>query len=343
MACLCLLSCNKQEKYENASLFSFKDFKTTTKLNATTIEFNESIMLPLMFVKSDSLLIVQNNRTRNMLYVYNVNSRKKVGEFISWGNGPNDLLRIKNMQLNGNDLYITDSQKKTISVYDINDFHHLKTNLFPTQKISVDDYFSHIAYTDNGYVAITLNSDNRRLVFLNSKGEKIFTTGEYPYFGKELTPIEKLEGFNSFIAINHKYQRIYLFGMTTDLIEIYDFQGNLIKKMHGPEHFFPRAKEVSLPDGMSKISALEKSTFAFFYPIIIENEIYVSYSGNRQRLELDEESPIIQHILVFDLDCNPLRRYELSKSIVSFTVDSDTKKIYATSNIPDFHMVTFEP
>ena len=86
-------ACTESEKYDNAVLFSFKDFKTTTKLNATTVEFDEPIMLPLLFVKSDSLLIVQNIKTNNMLYVYNVNTRKKVGEFISWGSGPNDLNR----------------------------------------------------------------------------------------------------------------------------------------------------------------------------------------------------------------------------------------------------------
>ena len=334
-------SCHNSEKYENASLFSFIDFKTTTHLSATTIEFDEPIMMPLLFVKSDSLLIVQNIRSNNMLYVYNINSRKKVGEFISFGSGPNDLLRIKNMQLIGSDLYISDTQKRTVSKYCINDFHKLTENLVPIQKIKIDDSFINIAYINNGYVATAMTPDNKRLVFYNSKGEREFASCDYPYFGKELTVIEKLEGFVSSIVISSDNNRIYLFGMTTDLIEIYDFQGALIKKLHGPEQIFPQVKEVRLPDGFIKISALEKSIFTFFNPIIIENEIYVSYSGNHQKL--DEEMPAIKHILVFDMDCNPIRRYELSKSIVSFTVDPETKLIYATSNVPDYHMVVLEP
>ena len=333
-------SCHQSEKYENAFLFSFKDFKTTTKLNAVTIEFDEPIMFPLMFFKSDSLLIVQNIRTNNMLYVYNINTRKKVGEFISFGSGPNDLLRIKSMQLVGSDLYISDSQKKSIYKYDINDIHQLTGNLTPLQKVAVDDYCSHVAYTDNGYVAITMNLNNKRLVFYNSEGDIEFTTGEYPYYGKELTMIEKMEGFNSFIAVSHQYQRIYLFGMTTDLIEIYDFQGILIKSLHGPEQIFPQVKEIRIPNGMARVSALEKSIFTFANPIIIDDEIYVSYSGNQYNM--DEQSVSIQHILVFDMDCNPIRRYELSKSITTFTVDPETKKLYAISNIPDYHMVVFE-
>ena len=333
-----LTACYDSEKYKDAIIFSFKDFKTSTTLNATTIEFDEEIMLPLLFVKSDSLLIVQNIMTKNMLYVYNINSRKKVGEFISFGNGPDELLRIKNMQLVGNDLYISDTQKKSVYKYDVNDFHILTNNIIPIQKVAIEDLFYHLAYTDNGYVAIAMNPDNKRLVFYSSKGEREFTAGEYPYFGKELTVIEKAEGFISSIAICHKYNKIYLFGMTTDLIEIYDFKGKLLKRLHGPDQLFPQVKEVRSKDGYSTVSSMGKSIFTYFRPVIVDDEIYVSYSGNHQTI--DENTPRIHHILVFDLDCNPVRRYELPKSIVSFTVDSDTKLIYATSDEPEFHMVT---
>jgi len=333
-----ITSCHQSEKYENASKFSFQDFKTTTKLNAVTIDFDEPIMLPWLFIKSDSLLIVHNIRTNNLLYVYNVNSRKKVGEFISWGNGPNDLLRIKNMQLVDSDLYISDSQKRTIFKYDINDFHKSTDDIIPIEKVAVDDFFSNLIYTDNGYVATTVNPNNKRLVFFNSKGEKEFTAGEYPYYGKELTAIEKMEGFLSVIAISPKHQRIFLFGLSTDLIEIYDFQGVLIKKLHGPKQVFPQVKEVR-EGNVYRISAVG-SIFTFSSPLIVDDEIYVSYSGHQH--ERNKDAPERNHILVFDMDCNPVRNYELSKPIVSFTVDPETKQIYATSNVPEYHMVVFE-
>ena len=331
-------SCHVSERYEGASTFSFKDFKTTKNLNASTIEFDEPIMLPWLFVKSDSLLIVQNLRTNNILYVYNINTRKKVGEFISWGNGPNDLLNIKNMQLVDSCLYISDNQKRAIYKYDINDFHKLTDNLIPQEKIVINDFFLNLVYTDSGYVATVMNTTDKRLVFFNSEGEKKFTTGEYPNYGKELTPIEKVEGFRSLFAISHKYKRIYLFGLSTDLIEIYDFQGVLIKKIHGPDQVFPKVKEVRKGDGYG-ISGVE-STFTFSSPLIIDDEIYVAYSGHQQ--DRNEHHPPRYNILVFDMDCNPLRNYKLSIPIASFTVDPETKKIYATSAVPEYHMVIFE-
>ena len=335
-----ITSCHESEKYKNASMFSFRDFKTTIQLNTTTIEFDEEIMRPLSFVKSDSLLIMQNIMTKNMLYVYNINSRKKMGEFISFGNGPNELLRIKNMQLVGRDLYISDTQKRVVYKYDVNDFHGVTGNLIPKQKVVIEDFFYNLAYTENGYVATAMNPDNKRLVFYNSQGEKEFSAGEYPYYGKELTVVEKAEGFISSIAICHKNKQIYLFGMTTDLIEIYDFNGKLLKRLHGPDQIFPQVKEIGSVDGFSKVSSMGKSRFTYNRPLIVDDEIYVSYSGNLQTI--NEGTPRIYHILVFDLDCNPIRRYELPKSIVAFTVDSETKLIYATSDVPDYHLVKLE-
>ena len=185
-----------------------------------------------------------------------------------------------------------------------------------------------------------MNPNDKRLVFYNSKGEKESTIGEYPYYGKKLSHIEKMESFLSMIAVNQKYQRIYLFGMNTDLIEMYDFKGQLIKKMHGPELFFPQIKEITNGE-YSKAVKSDDFRFAYCNPIVIEDEIYVSYSGNIQKK--DEEFAPINQILVFDKDCNPIRRYTLSKPIIMFSVDPKTKYIYSTSNIPDYHVIIYKP
>ena len=334
-----LLSCQTPEKYENATTFSFNDFKIMTKLNATTIDFDEPIMMPIKFVLSDSLLIVQNIRTENMIYVYNINAKKKVGEYVPWGSGPDELLRIKDMQLVDSILYITDTSLSQINIYNINDFHTL-TSIVPKHKVKIDDFFNSAAYTENGYVAVTLNPNNKRLVFYNSKGEMEFTTGEYPYYGTNFSDIEKMEGFLCSIAVSQKHQRIYLFGINTDLIEIYDFKGEFIKSVHGPGHFFPQVREVKLEGGYSKVAANVESKYAYISPIVFEDEIYVSYSGNSKNK--NEGTASTNHILVFDKDCNPVRGYELSKSIVSFTINQDKTHIFATSNIPDFHMIVFK-
>jgi hypothetical protein len=334
------MSCHKPAKYENASGFSFEDFKTVTTLNADVIEFDEPIMRPLLFVLSDSLLIMQNIRTEYVLHVYNVRSKKKVGEYISFGSGPNELLRVKNMQLIDSDLYISDNQLNVVYKYDVNDFHKLISPV-PKHKVQIKEMFTSLAYTDDRYVATTLDTNNKRLVFFNPTGEKEFTAGDYPCYGKELSDIEKMESFTSSILVSRKYQRIYLFGMDTDLIEIYDFNGNFIRRIHGPEQFFPQIKEIHTGNDYSHIATTDDSRFAFFNPIYIDDEIYVSYSGKHQNR--DEEIASINYILVFDKDCNPVRRYELSASIVAFAVDPETKHIYATGNIPDFHMIVFKP
>jgi hypothetical protein len=224
--------------------------------------------------------------------------------------------------------------------YDVNDFHKLISPV-PKHKVQIRETFTSLAYTDNGYVATTLSTENKRLVFFNSTGEKVFTTGDYPYYGEELSGIEKMESFISSITVSRKYKRIYLFGMNTDLIEIYDFSGNFIKKVHGPEQFFPQLKEIHLGNNHSNIATSDDSRFAFSNPVFVGDEIYVSYSGKHQGR--NEEVAPVNYILVFDKDCNPARGYELPESIVAFAVDPKTRSIYATSNIPDFYVIVFKP
>jgi hypothetical protein len=341
LALITLASCHKTVEYKDTEKFSFEDFKIATQLNATAIQFDEPIMKPHLIVLSDSILIVQNLFTEKLIYAYNISTKKKIGEYVWFGSGPNELLRIKSIQLVGSDLYIMDNQIKRIYKYDVGDFHK-QAPVIPREKTSINDFFSAVAYTGNGYVATTVGMDNnRRLTFFNTKGEKEFTAGSFPDNGEALSPIEKMEGFLSSIAVNIQQNRIYLFGMNTDLIEIYDLQGKCIKSLHGPEHFFPAVREKNAGNGYSKAVAGTGSKFAYINPLVIDDEIYVAYSGNL--LKRDEEITPINHILVFDKDGNPVRRYELSEPIARFAIDTKTNDIYATSNIPEYHMIVFKP
>jgi hypothetical protein len=244
------------------------------------------------------------------------------------------------MQLVDSNLYIADNQKKCVYTYNINDFHRLEP-VSPIHKAPIDDFFDSLIYTDNGYVAITMNPYNKRLVFFNADGKVLHTTGEYPYYGEQLSDVEKMGSFISSMAVSQKHKRIYLFGLETDLIEIYNFDGELLKTLHGPEQFFPHLKEIKREGGFSSLRSEEgKSKDAFFNPIVIGDEIYVSYSGN---LRGREEITPIMHILVFDYECNPIRRYELPEPIVMYAVDPQTNYIYATSRIPDYHMIMLKP
>lgn len=332
------MSCDDREYYKDTNIFTFNDFGTPITLQSENIDFDEPILLPRRILLVDSILLVENKNTEFLLYKYNIISKKKYGECIAFGSGPNELLSIKHIQVDDSSIYISDNQKRVVFEYNKQDLCH-DFEPKPIRSITINDAISSLQHIPNGFVGTTMNPFNQRLSFFNSDGKQTENKGEFPIIGKELSNIEKVDGFLANITYAPISKRIFLFYTQTDLLEIYDLTGNLIKRMHGPDQFFPHIKEITLDGGYSKVSPIQgKSREAYYAPIAVNDEIYVTYSGAfRER----KKAPITT-ILVFNTEGTPLRRYELSEPIIAYTVDPITKDIYATSDNPEFHLIRFK-
>lgn len=336
---LLCFSCQNGVEYKGASTFTFDDFGPAISLKAVNVDFDEPILLPGRFILIDSILLVHNKQTEFLLYKYNIRTKKKIGEALSFGSGPNELLGIKNIQKTDSAIYITDNQKMAIFEYDPYELCH-NEDIMPRKIISIKEYSSGALCIPGGYVSMSMNPTKKRLSFFNLLGEELYSKGEYPSYGETLTDIERQESFVSGMTVNMSDGLIYILGMQTDLMEIYNLEGDLVKRVHGPEQFFPHIKEISMGDGNSRISSISgESRDAYFSPIAIGDKVYVSYSGSYR---IPGEISPVTHILVFDKEGTPEKRYVLSEPIIMFTVDPDSSCIYATSSIPEYHLIKFE-
>lgn len=334
---LSFISCQNKEKYKDTTIFSFNDFGKPILLHSETVDFDTPIMLPGRILLIDSILLVENKKTEFLLYKYNIHSRKKTGECIPFGSGPNELLSIKQIQYLDSCIYILDGQKRTVFKYNIHDICYDSTPE-PKKSITINEAMNSFQHIPQGYISTTMNPFNKRFLFFDSEGNSTKTKGEYPSFEKEMTDVEKVESYIAHMAFDPINQFILLFYTQTDLFEIYNLNGELIKRLHGPEHFFPHVKEIALDGGFSKVAPIHgESREAYYAPIVVGNEVYVSYSGAFREMK---KAPLTI-ILVFDTEGKPLRRYELSEPIIAFTVDPITKDIYGTNDDPEYHIIKF--
>lgn len=332
-----LVSCKKEAGYENAETFTLENFGPSIALQGENIEFDQPLLMPRWLLLVDSMLLVENRRTKLLLHKYNLASRKKTGECIPFGSGPNELTLFKHIQQDDSSIYISDGQLRTVLVYDKDNLCHDSLPI-PRQSVTIDDAISSMQHIPGGYVATTMNPFNQRLLFFNADGEVAGTKGDYPALAETMSGVEKVEGFLAEAVYSPASQRIFLFYVQTDLVEIYDLAGNLLKRMHGPDQFFPRVKEKSLGDGYSKVSSIHgQSKEGYFIPLAVGGEIYVAYSGVLR----ENKRPDLTTLLVFSAEGNPLRKYELSEPILTFVVDPQTKDIYATSDNPEYHLIKF--
>lgn len=144
------------------------------------------------------------------------------------------------------------------------------------------------------------------------------------------------------MVVDDKKGRVWLFYMLTDLIEIYDLKGNLIERMQGPECFFSAMKEMSLEDGIQKVSSVAGETRdAYLCPLLSGDKVYVLYSGRVFSRDRSLSAYLLNHLLVFDLDGKPYKHYQLSTPIYTFTIDEIHQVLYGLSFEPEYHLVKY--
>ena len=153
----------------------------------------------------------------------------------------------------------------------------------------------------------------------DSEGKYIDTDGEYPSFGAELSPLETVEAYVCEMACDPVNEYIWLFYKLTDLIEIYTYDGKLVKRMHGPDRFFPAVSERSFGEGLQSVASVPGETRdAYFCPFYSEGKMYVLYSGKVFVSGQSADAYLFDTLLSFRSDGTPDTCYKLPVSGVPF-------------------------
>ena len=111
----------------------------------------------------------------------------------------------------------------------------------------------------------------------------------------------------------------------------------LRRKLDDPfvrHHFWPRAATASAHPEQGK------QRDAYYNPVAADDVFFVLFNGNF----VDDENYTNRsnQIFVFDWNGKPLERLILDNGIISFTVNSQKRKIYGISDMPEYHIVEFE-
>lgn len=336
------ISCESHKEYENCSHLVWSDFPEVIQLKGKALEFDEPIMRPSYIYLTDSFLIVKEDKAEFLLHKYNMNSLKKESECFTFGSGPNEFLWIQSIQFDDSCLWLADSQNASVSQYSKrNVLLSDSSEVEQIRKIYFADHFkSLIVLPDSQFVAIIANPNKKRLSYYNFKGNFIDTKGDYPKFGNEFTAFENLEGFDCNMILSPDKNRLFLFHMFTDLIEIYNLRGELKKRIHGPDCFFPEVNQISQDDLIRVGSIPDKSRDAYFCPVVVADKIYVLYSGAYYNPM--KPAYLLNNIFVFDNEGVPLKRYSLDMPICGLAVDPNTNTLYGISDDPEFHVIKFQ-
>lgn len=341
--CVCV-SCSEKQKYNNCATFDDKAISVSQKidLQGTVMIFDEEVQHPARIHCVDSVLLLTNINSSLFLDKYNLNTLKKMGSCIPFGSGPNEMLIVSKIQQIDRFVWLFDQSQRKLLEYSLPEFYLTETPV-PSRTISLKEPspYGTIILPTGKIIATTFNLERKRFSFFDMSGDLIENKAEYPDYNEELTEYEEIESFFCEMALSTEMKKIVLSYKQTDLIEIYDFEGNLEKRIQGPEQFFPALKQKGSEDKIRVSPKKGVSRDAYFYPIIHNNEIWVSYSGKYFDPH-QSHAYLNKCIFVFDLKGNLVRQYNLDTPIFTFTIDKQKNKIYGITDNPEMQIIEFD-
>lgn len=101
-----LVSCTQESKIEQTTLIKREDLKKTQSLVGSTVQFDDIVLKPTRLQVCDFLLITMNKREERMFHVFDLNLKKKIGECISVGQGPNEMMNPSFVKCDGYSMHI---------------------------------------------------------------------------------------------------------------------------------------------------------------------------------------------------------------------------------------------
>ena len=332
-----MVACVSGETYEGETRIGWDDFEKV-ELTGRELFFDEEIMNPYHLAVRDSFLLTLNQNTEKICHIFNLNTKKKVGERIMMGQGPNDMIHPFFIETKEALMFYA-PMTSSIFRFSLDEFvKEIPLRPLSKKKLAESYFFGELSLLGDNWIGVSGRPDAPCNVF-DSEGNKVQALGKYPVGPENYSELEKVDAYNGILATDGK-SRVAVCCMFTDLIDFYDESGHLLKRLHGPERFYTRFVEFN--DGRIMGSRPDGKYYrdAFYSPYGTDTHLFVLFNGkfvNKPGYNL-----LAKDILVFDWEGNPVRRYSLDKGIMRITVDSHNRKIYGISDSPEYHIVEFD-
>ena len=306
----------------------FSKFQNTVYLKGDQINLKYKIKgcLPNCY---DSLLILTSAQGYNkQVIIYSLKDFKYVASTITPGRGPDEISFPGHIIINKNRglIWCQDFGRKILWKFDLDSIIN-KDKYFPDYKINTPDILAIMQLDLYNDSIFSFNSNNPSyfVSFFNENGN-IIDTLNVPsqaciYNNEQLSPETKTLMAYYIYTINPKTGRIAIIYMFSDIIQIIDSRGNLLKELHGP------GTTDQIPEYANSQQIITNS-------LVYSDKNYI-YCLYRNRRRWDEVTGMIpqfgKEINVYSWDGKPILKIILDHSVMAFTIDNKNKRIITFS------------
>jgi hypothetical protein len=324
---------------EGAFLYGYEDFGVPVKLKGEIIPV-DTVWKPNRIWCEDSLLILIEPSEDYLVQLYHKEKGTKIAENIPYGTGPGERLNCWSLQIDSENVWAFDMQMSSLTAYNKSDFL-TQSYILPTKTIRLKGEASTgLVHLSSGLLVSSSLADPENLLSVYDESGVKDTSRMIPY------PVLKhlvLSGdiaerfFENRIYYNEASDKIVLFYVYTDLIDIYDSKFRLLARIHGPDKFIPEMG-VSEVEGKKHVHTIaHKTKFACLSGYLTADEIWTLYYG----ISPERGKELQDRIFVYNYEGKPLRAYQLEYPVSVFCIDEDSHVLYGLSEQPEPCVIKF--
>jgi len=273
----------------------------------------------------DSFLIIQEMGSAKMLTVIDLKCNM-IQKLISKGKGPGEMISVWGIEILNKDLYAFCGQLR--KVIKLSPGKDRRFNII--DEFMLDEKQSKGTYplTENLLVCLSNIGDVNRFTYLTGEGKIIRKFGDYPTLlnSDQVKPDNDI--FGSYISANSNGSKFVVVCAYTDIIEIYDTEKGLERRIHGPLGINLEAHYVKV--GPGRMTRREPGYLTYCMADANIDEFwtgFISYKGEKNKgPRLTEAYP--KQIFCFNWKGKPLRIINLEFPVFAFDVDWGNKILY---------------
>ncbi|MGJ3233720.1 BF3164 family lipoprotein [Marivirga sp.] len=333
----------KESELYTIKKFGIDDFQNEKTLSGKKLNIPQ-LLYPDLVLALEDYLVISETEDDTLFHIINKSNYKHIRKTGKSGIAPNELKSASSLfkTVRKNQFWGYSLSGKTLAKYNAidtfansievikpkNDEMYLASTLVPSAK--------------NSFLS-TRNNGDEKFVEFRFDGQILNIFGNWQdMLNMKDVPSNVISSLlQGKLVVNDAKTHFAFACLDADIIEILDKTTGKTISVRGPVHHVPKFT-VDYGAGYA-MCALDFDDVIYKYidATIFNNKIYAGFSGHSfETIDINKEDKFVEQIFIFDLDGNPLIRYNLNYSIKHFTVDED--RIYAITYDENPGLVVFD-
>jgi hypothetical protein len=306
--------------------FTESSFIDTYKLSDGKIYKNDQLTLgvPILLKFHPDSFLIFSDRIAKLIKIVDLKSNR-TQDIIMQGKGPGELLSVMGIEIISNEVYVfcPVSNKVIKLIEDENRVFHIANEIRLKERTT-----SFFPLTRDLFVCLSQIGDDKRLTFLDERGEIIKKVGDYPPLINNKVTKGDNNIFQSRIVGSPDGKKILLACTSTDVLEIYDRDEGLLSRFQGPLNLKLTAEKRQVAG--QEMMHIEPVFSTYCLLSANEREFWAAYVGYKfekgKSSTLNGTSP--KQIFCFNWEGNPLRKIYFDFVFQGFDIDWENKVLY---------------